>query len=175
MKNLVLIILMIVPLAVSAQHEISKEQTWRRENYSRGIARFYGNNWSTAFSNMRLNFANSRFQTFMHENEFRLDSESASDSLITLVYSKSVQINNEAGKSVEVTYNVYPIENDFYIKSMEINGYLPYLIDIYVGLWNTKLNFEDVKDDEVVINHFEEDRISLKWSDQEATILVSKN
>jgi hypothetical protein len=138
--------------------------------------------YTTEFNLMRLNFVNRKIQSFLSEVMDMSVTENSSnlstiDSSMVLTESYHSKKLNETKKGLKFSF-VVKAENqghDFIIQSCRITGDRSSVLDFYLKYWKTTLDFENTKKEELVINHWINDRISLTWNDKEAYITVEKN
>ena len=152
-------------------HIKQKELTAPSDREIRELSSQAQSRYLTEFNNMRLNFVNPRVQSFisgvldlpMIENSSSIDSL-AGFWVLTESYHKGIREGNEPEYKLNVRYKLKTEGNDFIIQSCTIDGYSRFVVEFFVKYWETTLNFENVKKDEVVMNYWITDRAALSRS-----------
>lgn len=122
------------------------------------------NRYETQMTYFDLNFVSLKVQDFFSRKFLMQQSDSKANlkegkGTITNIYEDKIAINRDTRK-VNVTYEVFPIGNEFVIKNVQIEGDYEVVTKFYVYYWSTDLNFGDLKDKEIAKNYFLQDRIS---------------
>lgn len=164
--------------SVEKNHSIQQTELSKTENYELSMRSM--DEYETQFSGMRLNFVNPRVEGFL-QSRMKLthygELEMKGDSIKYLSQSFQKQIStSKIDPIITFTYEVKPEGEEFMIRSCKVTGNADLVTSFYISFWKTKLNFDDAKGKEIVINYFWEDRIALTIDSKKhiATIEIQK-
>ena len=176
------VIFLIIAIILGLYNELSAQSRDEQITRARRELSVQADNYLTEFNGMRVSFVNPRVQGFLSEElEFSISGEPETSvagdlATITETYVKKVGINGKADLNLKVKYTAIPQGDEFIIQSCEISGYDRYVIEFFIKYWKTSLNFEDVKEKEVVMNYWNTDRAALSadTKTKTATIKIDK-
>lgn len=169
MKKLYVLILFLLPvIAFSQQPKISPYYP-DNPNFERH---------QTQFTYFDLNYVNFRVQNYLEKNsgmvlmntKFNLKDGRG---IAEFIYKESMVIgSNRKPYTLHFNYTVAPIENDLVITKCKITGQVDKLIAFYVGFWKTTLQFDEVKRQKEVYNHYLQDRVSFFFNNGNPYVII---
>ncbi len=123
--------------------------------------------YQTKICDMRLNYVQNRVHDFLR-NSIKVFGENDGE-----YYRGNPRTMTYKYDKLKIKYVVDTTGGEFIIRSCDISGDIYAAINFYVFFWNTKLQFENLKEGELVSNYLWNERIALLPNLRNKTALIT--
>lgn len=121
---------------------------------------------STQFTYIDINYVSPKIEQFVSDKlnlcrVSELDKYDFTDFDKIIEYNYKTCIGVGKPKTLLIRFVVFAHENNLIIKKVIIKGFDEYVLQFFIKFWYTKLNFDTVREGEIVSNFFLQDKVFL--------------